>query len=94
METLKHICNGDVPGYLRMVDALGNGTVTPCPACGRDTWLADIPHQDHQTLQRWSNVVESDRGARLRVILVCAHCGFVREHDAQAVLNWKEDGNG
>ena len=65
-----------------------------CPACKRDTWLADIPHQDHQTLQRWSNVVESDRGARLRVILVCAHCGFVREHDAQAVLNWKEDGNG
>ncbi len=37
METLIHICgDGDTPGYRRTVDAFGNGTVTPCPACGRD----------------------------------------------------------
>lgn len=69
------------------------GADMDCPACKRGLWLADIPHQDHLTLRKWSNIAESDRGARLRVIMVCENCGFIREHDAQAILDWK-DGKG
>lgn len=32
----EHICNGEVPGYKRVVDERGNGTCIVCRACERD----------------------------------------------------------
>lgn len=65
------------------------GAEMDCPACKADTWMADIPHGDHITLRKWVSPVEADRAARLRVIMVCANCGFIREHDLDTVLEWK-----